>query len=132
MRKIHADARYGFKGRSAQLARLARVHRMTWVQVRKGIPGAQFLYPGQPERILRVIKQVREGRLKLVKIKANHYEALPQDPPKPPIEERELRVSVDFRGCHVGIMPAAPPARRMPSPVSVMGRAVFWAPKRRG
>ena len=132
MRRILTDQRYGFSERRYHSALAKAFGCLGSANFKRKLDGREWLYPTEVPRFRAAIKKIREGRLRprLMHGGNGHkiYVPVVMDPPVAVQPDMVLHATVDFRGVRLGIIPAAPPARQMPSPEGVFSRAAFWRP----
>jgi hypothetical protein len=126
------DQRYGFHVSKRGLARTLGIDRQN---MKHKARGRQWIYPGEYKRLMPIIRQIRDGKLVMKPLRKAGgrwiYDAVVVDDPAPPVPEMVAKATLDFRGVGLRIIPAAPPARGMPTPEGVFGRATFWQPRRK-
>ena len=130
MKRFLVDRRYGCVDHQYALAKAFGCMRAA--NFRRKQDGREWIYPTEMVRFREAIRKIREGRLRPKCTREWNgrkiYDPVVMDPPVYVQPDMDLRVRVDFRGVKVGIIPAAPPARQMPSPEGVFQRAKFWKP----
>lgn len=132
MWRIRTDPRYGF---SKSLKATARTFGLRVNDFKRKASGVMWIYPSELPRIERTIEKIRSGSIKLKCTREwagrKIYDAVVVDSPIPPVNDLLAVARLDFRGANVGMIPAAPPARRMRTPQGVFGRAAHWTPRER-